>query len=886
MASIPILLAQLSSAFDVIQARNEELQAANSKLEEAMQRQISQKSCISAASENQACEENAAGLRLKVETYATDGITTDASCDGLPNAMMAEVDVVENQLAMQTASLLDDTIDKFSKNRSPEEIALQNSALRAQNSVMSAFNNFLTLHSMEIATQSQYYHEQREVMHAVAEDLAKKNNTLAIENDHLQAQLSGTSPGKLMELRDAAPEESDIPKALIDMQNDIPCTDALTAVAPETLSAKDDSETIVFEVYGKIGVRYHAATGLVLEVMQDGRGKQLGIQEGWQALYLDDEPFSIQRLEHKSCREIPYRITFSKNQVLLPLPGVISSDVVPQPVPMPFNGAGGRLSLLPLDPRSMALSENTNAISIRLPVVSDASAQTDYSSLHAMNGCADAAISDDGSRKSPRIKREGLEFVPLVQWSDEKTDPTASSVITEEELLRRRKSHQSSTATSNASTARSIKTLQTSMSSTKVNTGRSREQSQASIFSDIFTSETCSQAGSQSRNSERFLRSPSEAFRRLDVDPGRKENAFLPNIVAVAESDGKKSLVNTESMKVNASSDTLRLQSRSDSIEDSSPLHSIAESIPFELTVGFIIVACTMVMALEAQYFGFDTGYAMNYPGSNSTARSTWPWVTDVTGHKPLARDWFDYLESVFGLMFTLLLLLKLYVLRHSFLNDLWNGFDSIIVFIFVLRYVEINRDFSPGYLRIIRILRLTRIARIFKTMQVFGSLRRLLRSFASGSSVVLWASALLVFVQLAVALLCTYLLDDCMNDPHTDIDVRHEVYKYFGSFSRSFLTTFQLIFGDWVIVTRVLSENAHELWAALAVLYKLAFGFGVIKVIAAMLLWETMRVAAAYHELMNLHSDRNVKTNSHKVHPLEGGTAEDQLLSRDEDGR
>jgi len=59
-------------------------------------------------------------------------------------------------------------------------------------------------------------------------------------------------------------------------------------------------------------------------------------------------------------------------------------------------------------------------------------------------------------------------------------------------------------------------------------------------------------------------------------------------------------------------------------------LRACVDSVWFEIVVASLIIVNTVVMAVEAQYHGNDTGYAMEYPGANTSAVAAWPWVGNL----------------------------------------------------------------------------------------------------------------------------------------------------------------------------------------------------------------------------------------------------------------
>merc|ERR1712151_1463021 len=72
----------------------------------------------------------------------------------------------------------------------------------------------------------------------------------------------------------------------------------------------------------------------------------------------------------------------------------------------------------------------------------------------------------------------------------------------------------------------------------------------------------------------------------------------------------------------------------------------------------------------------------------------------------------------------------------------------------------------------------------------------------------------------------------------------RHEMFNYFGSFSRCLLSMFELTLANWPPVTRLLAEEVSEWFMVLCVIHKLTIGFAVIGVINGVILQETFKVA------------------------------------------
>jgi len=94
-------------------------------------------------------------------------------------------------------------------------------------------------------------------------------------------------------------------------------------------------------------------------------------------------------------------------------------------------------------------------------------------------------------------------------------------------------------------------------------------------------------------------------------------------------------------------------------------------------------------------------------------------------------------------------------------------------------------------------------------------------------------------------------------------------VYEYFGSFSRSLLTMFELTLANWPTASRVMVEEVHELWFIYAVAHKMMLGFAVIGVINGVFIQETFNVAKLDNVVMVRQTLRKARVHESKMHAL-----------------
>eukprot|EP00811_Abedinium_folium_P033127 NODE_6114_length_1704_cov_5.675967.p1 GENE.NODE_6114_length_1704_cov_5.675967~~NODE_6114_length_1704_cov_5.675967.p1 ORF type:complete len:283 (+),score=47.33 NODE_6114_length_1704_cov_5.675967:563-1411(+) len=156
--------------------------------------------------------------------------------------------------------------------------------------------------------------------------------------------------------------------------------------------------------------------------------------------------------------------------------------------------------------------------------------------------------------------------------------------------------------------------------------------------------------------------------------------------------------------------------------------------------------------------------------------------------------------------------------------------------------------------LRVLRLLRLVRLARMVKTFQTLDALQVLIGSMSACSSVLFWSGLVLMFILLMMSIFMNAMLASYMEvDGSGDLSLsdRQDLYVYFGSWSRSMYSMFELTFGNFIPITRLLIENVNEGFGAGLVIYKFLVGFSCVQVITGVFMHETFRVAASDDDLM-----------------------------------
>mmetsp|Transcript_49127 Transcript_49127/g.116997 ORF Transcript_49127/g.116997 Transcript_49127/m.116997 type:complete len:1543 (-) Transcript_49127:199-4827(-) len=329
-------------------------------------------------------------------------------------------------------------------------------------------------------------------------------------------------------------------------------------------------------------------------------------------------------------------------------------------------------------------------------------------------------------------------------------------------------------------------------------------------------------------------------------------------------------------------------------------LEIFVRSLTFEATFSTLIFMNTAVMALERQYKGIHAGFEIGFLKESAH----WPGVEDFF----LATEW------IFGICFTIELVLKFIATGKRFFTDAWNALDAIIVLAWVLSVFEQipQLPLDPFLIRVIRLAKLLRILRLTKTIHGFDSLHLMTTSIHGSLSALAWSTALLFVVQMMISLIISQTLDNinywsdggCKEElmvgellnctGYTDSEPppfnnecckRHSVFRYFGTFSKSVLTMFEITLANWIPVTRTVTEYVSEWYVVVALSHKFFIGFAVVTVVTGVFLQETFKVAMTDDTIMMRQRERQIRSHTKKMNLLFEAADEDGngLLDKEE---
>jgi len=279
----------------------------------------------------------------------------------------------------------------------------------------------------------------------------------------------------------------------------------------------------------------------------------------------------------------------------------------------------------------------------------------------------------------------------------------------------------------------------------------------------------------------------------------------------------------------------------------------------FETLFAFLILLNAIVMACEAQYAGLHLAYELDHFTAAKLPDAEQLWLD-----APIAFEFFSWF---FGIAFTCELFLKAVGMRREFFCHAWNWIDTALVLLWMSARIGTVLPIDPNILRLARLARLMRLIRLAGTIQGLDSLYLISTSLTSCFEILGWTVALFVLIQATLALFLTNLLTDLyFGNEAFDLKERQSLYTYFGTFTRSMYSFFELTLANWPPIQRLLAENLSEWFMVMGVMHKLTFGFAFVGVINGVFMQETFKVASTDDRVMLRRSERMINTHAKKM--------------------
>jgi len=284
------------------------------------------------------------------------------------------------------------------------------------------------------------------------------------------------------------------------------------------------------------------------------------------------------------------------------------------------------------------------------------------------------------------------------------------------------------------------------------------------------------------------------------------------------------------------------------------------QSNSYEFAMALLLCINVFFMAMEAQIAGLDIGYDLK---------------VITKGRPPIVDEWdlcFLIADVIFTALFALDVLVRICVLRRLFFELPMNYIDlavSITSLVEMTVTELLTLPLSPVLFRLLRIGKLFRAIRMVHMTNMLASLHLLVKCLIASCNMLFWSFCLLTFLQCVAGLVISTLCRGFLQDESVNVELRQEVYLYFGTFSRTILTMFEILFANWGPPCRILVENVNEWFSIFFLFYRCVLGFAVLNVVNAVFVQQTMKTASTDEELAFKQKEKDVALYTRKVKSL-----------------
>lgn len=294
-------------------------------------------------------------------------------------------------------------------------------------------------------------------------------------------------------------------------------------------------------------------------------------------------------------------------------------------------------------------------------------------------------------------------------------------------------------------------------------------------------------------------------------------------------------------------------------------LQVFLQSSFYEMLVAGLLCVYVLWLGVELQIFGAKSGYELGVlEGTLIPTASLAYWDSVV----------FPAVDLMFTVVFTADVVVRVAVLGRAFWKIALNYIDVLVtlaafaelVFFWAFRT---EMDVNPMLFRLLRIGKLARAIRMVAMNSVLQSLQILTRCLASSTTMLFWTFLLLTFFQCVAGLVASTLCRDFIEDTTQDVKVREDVYRYYGTFTRTFLTMFEILFANWSPPCRVLVDNISEWFSLFFLVYRCILGFAVLNVVDSVFVQQTMRIATSDEQLAFKKKEQELASYTRKVKNL-----------------
>lgn len=285
------------------------------------------------------------------------------------------------------------------------------------------------------------------------------------------------------------------------------------------------------------------------------------------------------------------------------------------------------------------------------------------------------------------------------------------------------------------------------------------------------------------------------------------------------------------------------------------------QSNRYEVAVAVLLCVNVLWMAVELQFSGHQMAFNLELRDTQLPLAEREFWASV-----------FGAGENMFTALFTIDVVVRIFILRCKFFRVYMNYIDIAVTVASLTELVifhAVDLPVNPILFRLLRIGKLARAIRMVTMNSVLASLQLLIKCIAASMNMLFWSFCLLTFVQCVAGMVASTLCRDFIENEKVDVELRREVFRYYGTFTRTFLTMFETLFANWGPPCRVVVENISEWFSLFFLSYRCVLGFAVLNVVNAVFVQQTMKTASSDEELAFKQKERDVALYTRKVKKL-----------------
>lgn len=264
-------------------------------------------------------------------------------------------------------------------------------------------------------------------------------------------------------------------------------------------------------------------------------------------------------------------------------------------------------------------------------------------------------------------------------------------------------------------------------------------------------------------------------------------------------------------------------------------IQSYLQSSSFDILVSLVLFANALFMAVELQLEGLRVGFTISFYEEPIITSDAWS----------MAEPWIQALDIAFMCVFAADVAVRILFLGRAFWKSCLNWLDVLVVAASIGFILFKNHDFPvpPVLLRFVRLLKLVRTFRMIALASSCDSLSLIIKCLMSSVSVLGWSTCLVVFCQAICGMIISNIVQDYFVSS-ADEETRRHVWKYWGTFGRSFLTMFEVLFANFAPPCRALLDNVSEWIAIFLILARCSAGFALLNVMNSVFISQTLKNA------------------------------------------